>query len=346
MPRRTLGVVVSANGYGHIRRQLLIASVLLTRDTQLRVVVGITEGQHKRFYTELSRIGSRLTIKSGLTENSPRWHHDEKVYTDLNLCGWEDEFMNCEDLYEADFLLSDNLSGVLAYRPDAWLSGSFLWSDVLEVHATTNEACARFTARERELLRQHHPPMIANQYLVTPGVSQRTQVVEVGWMIEEPLIAPKWMRSVVLIHGGGTRILDATVMRIKSVLDDAGIQTVTDHEKDPNRFDYEEESWSRIGLVICRPGVGTVTECVKWRIPILTIPDPTNNEAQHVIDTLVSLGLARSIVDNQMTTEAALVQEVRSMFHFDVNRFEDMRRSGIHDAVNWILTAMDSAGAE
>ena len=343
MSLRTLGVVVSANGFGHIRRQLLIASGLLARDSQLRVVFGITEGQYKRFFPEISKIGSRLIVLPGLTENSPRWLHNPSYYNELNLNGWETDFKSSPELYQADYLVSDNLVGVLAHRPDAWLSGSFLWSDVLEVHQAANATCERFIKRERSLLEKHRPPMIANRYLVTPGVATRTQLVEVSWMIEEPRSLRNANRDVVLIHGGGTRTLDDVVVRIRRSLDEAGVQTVTDLENDPGRFDYEEESWSRIGLVICRPGVGTVTECVKWRIPILAIPDRTNNEAQHVIESLVSLGLATTIIEDETQSGTLLTQAVKSAFSFDVKRYDSMQRSGVKEAVSWILMAMNSA---
>lgn len=343
MALRTLGVVVSANGFGHIRRQLMIASGLLGQDSQLRVVFGITEAQYKRFFPEISKVGSRLIVLPGLTGNSPRWLHDPSYYNEMNLNGWETDLRASPDLYQADYLVSDNLVGVLTHRPDAWLSGSFLWSDVLEAHQAANVACERFIKRERSLLEKLRPPMIANRYLVTPGVAKRTQLVEVSWMIEEPKVIGNIKRDVVLIHGGGTRTLDDVVVKIHRILDEAGVQTVTDLENDPGRFDYEEESWSRIGLVICRPGVGTVTECVKWRIPILAIPDHTNNEAQHVIESLVSLGLATTIDEDLTQSGPALTHIVKSAFSFDVKRYDSMQRTGVKEAVTWILRAMNSA---
>lgn len=336
MPRYSLGVVVSANGFGHIRRQLLIVKRLLKKRPELRVAFGVTEAQYKRFFSEFSDFEDRVTVLPGLTDDSPKWRHGASEYNDQNLSGWLRDFKSCEPLMGADFVISDNLVEALSVRVDAWLSGSFLWSDVLETYSPINASCARFVERERHLLAESRPTMLANRYLATDGVRSRTQLVELGWMIEDSGVSPAHPRELVLIHGGGTRTLDATVKRIADQLRASGLGVMTDLEGDIDRFDYSDEMWARIGLVICRPGVGTVTECVKWRIPMLLLPDQSNTEARHVLKVLVADGYASTLDEAYHLSHDEVLVKVRKSMAVEVNAFSKLDREGLDQATSWI----------
>jgi hypothetical protein len=336
MPHYSLGVVVSANGFGHIRRQLLIVTRLLKKRPELRVAFGVTEAQYKRFFAEFSNFEDRVAVLPGLTDDSPKWRHGASEYSDQNLSGWLRDFKSCEPLVDADFVISDNLVEALSVRDDAWLSGSFLWSDVLETYSPVNASCARFVERERQLLGECRPTMLANKYLATDGVRRRTQLVELGWMIEDSGVLPVHPRELVLIHGGGTRTLDVTVKRIADELRVSGLGVMTDLEGDIERFDYSDEMWARVGLVICRPGVGTVTECVKWQIPMLLLPDQSNTEARHVLGILVADGYASTLENADHISRAELLVRVRESMDVEVEALSRLDRDGLDQATSWI----------
>ena len=295
-----LGVVVSANGYGHIRRQLLVVGELLRRTTDLRVAFGLTEAQHRRFKAEIDDLGPRAEALPGVTERSPRWRHDPTAYEATDLDGWEAEWRRHPVLAEADHVLSDNLVGVLAHRPDAVLSGSFLWSDVLDVHAASSTPCREYVSRERALLDRHRPPMLASADLATDGVRTRTAMVPLPWMVDAGIPEVAARRETILVHGGGTRTLDATVRRVARELRDGGMRVATDLEDDEHCFGFSESEWREVGLVVCRPGVGTATECVRWQIPMMVLRDPGNSEAEHVAERLCRSGLAQEYRDPRL----------------------------------------------
>ena len=342
-----LAILVSANGYGHIRRQILIATELLKHNSNLRVSFAVTDAQYRRFKVDIENLGARASAVVGVTEDSVRWRHDANNYTDANLNGWESELKDTPALINADFVMSDNLVGVLETRPDTVLSGSFLWHEVISAHAISNTACRNFVEREINLLQTHTPRMICNADLATPAVLSLTNPVLMPWMVEEfsesqlstrDLLGSS-QRSSILVHGGGTRTLDDRVGAIAELLRTNGHVVYTDLEDDSMCFDYQDSTWQKLGVVICRPGVGTATECVKWRIPIVLIHDQTNVEAEFVARRLKELKLAHECEFRKNNVEIlSLVAGLLSpekRFSF-LEPFVSLKTTGIRDSANFL----------
>jgi hypothetical protein len=343
MGKKYLAILVSANGYGHIRRQILIAAELLKAHSNLRVSFAVTNAQYQRFKFEIESLGSRAEVVVGLTEDSVRWRHDAHGYTDANLNGWESEFTQTPALIDADFVISDNLVGVLEARPDSVLSGSFLWHEVIAAHVTSNAACRNFVKREINLLQTHTPRMICNADLATPAVLSLTNPVLVPWMVKEfsesqlatQVLLSGSQRSAILVHGGGTRTLDNRVRAIAELLRANGHVVYTDFEDDSMCFDYQDSTWQKLGVVISRPGVGTATECVLWRIPMVVLRDQENFEAEYIAEKLRQLGLAHFLKNQDDFSIVAQVREIISSENKSrySEPFEQCKITGVGDAV-------------
>ena len=341
-----LAILVSANGYGHIRRQILIATELLKHNSNLRISFAVTDAQYRRFKVDIENLGARASAVVGVTEDSVRWRHDANNYTDANLNGWESELKDTPALINADFVMSDNLVGVLETRPDTVLSGSFLWHEVISSHAISNTACRNFVEREINLLQTHTPGMICNADLATPAVLSLTNPVLMPWMVEEfsesqlstrDLLGSS-QRSAILVHGGGTRTLDDRVGAIAELLRTNGHVVYTDLEDDSMCFDYQDSTWQKLGVVICRPGVGTATECVKWRIPMIVLRDQENFEAECIAEKLRQLGLAYFLNIQDEFSTVAQVCEIISPDNKNKysDPFEHCKITGIGDAASFL----------
>ena len=341
-----LAILVSANGYGHIRRQILIATDLLKQNLNLRVSFALTDAQHRRFKVEIENLGDRAEAVVGITEDSVRWRHDANSYTNANLNGWESELKSNASLVNADFMMSDNLVGVLETRPDTVLSGSFLWHEVISAHAISNEACRKFVEREIHLLRTCTPKMICNADLATPAVLSLTNPVLMPWMVEElsksqlpnRALLGSNERAAILVHGGGTRTLDDRVRAIAQLLRTNGHVVYTDLEDDSMCFDYQDSTWQKLGVVICRPGVGTTTECVKWKIPMIVLRDKENFEAEYIAEKLRKLGLAHFFKNQDESSIIAQVCEIISPENISkyLDPFELCKLNGIADAASFL----------
>jgi|688.fasta_scaffold90004_3 hypothetical protein len=336
MQRKVLGVIVSANGFGHLRRQLEIASELLQRNTNLHINLALTESQYRRFFHWIREFGSRVTTFPGLTENSPQWRTTARDFTDKNLSGWLSEFQRNNAFMESDNVLSDNLGEILACRPDAWLSGSFLWSDVLDCYSSENKSCCTFVIRERQLLSRFQPQMLANQFLLTPGVRSYTAAVLIGWIFREPETPKPRNRNNILMVGGGTKSLQDLISQLTLRLRRLGFIVTSDLANDENPFDFSEESWASVGLIVCRPGVGTLTESVKWRIPALMIPEETNSEISHIVKRMSSLNKAAVLPSPLELSDSELRKQIqRAVRTTNPVQFQS-GRAGLQQAVEWI----------
>ena len=337
---KTLTILVSANGYGHIRRQILIARELLHRFRNFQITFALTNKQYQRFKLEIEALGEMAEVVAGITEDSVRWRHNPENYTDANLNGWETEWKSHARLANSDFVISDNLVGVLEKRPDAVLSGSFLWHEVIAAYSNRSEACKRFVDREISLLQQNAPKMICNQSLATRAVIGLTSPVGVSWIIDE--IAQQTSLTAqksILVHGGGTRTLDSKVLEITRKLRQANFKVFTDLEDDQDCFDYRDDTWRTIGVVVCRPGAGTATECVKWKIPMVVLRDSENFEAEFIAERLTFLGLAHGFAEglgsDQLIDLAkdAMSIEKRQMY---IAPFEKCMRNGIVEIADFL----------
>ena len=337
---KTLTILVSANGYGHIRRQILIARELLRRFSDFRITFALTDKQYQRFKLDIEALGEMADVVAGVTEDSVRWRHSPENYTDANLNGWETEWKSHAKLANSDFVISDNLVGVLEKRPDAVLSGSFLWHEVIAAYSDRNEACKRFVDREISLLRQNVPKMICNQSLASRAVIGLTSPVEVSWMIDDIIQQQTLaLRRSILVHGGGTRTLDGKVLEIARKLRQANFKVFTDLEDDQDCFDYRDETWRTIGVVVCRPGAGTATECVKWKIPMVVLRDAENSEAEFIAERLTLLGLAHGLAgdldSDQLVNLAKDAMAIEKMQKY-IAPFENCRRNGIIETADFL----------
>ena len=337
-----LTVVISANGFGHIRRQILVARELLNRFKNFQVQFAVTDKQFQRFKLEIDALGQMAEAFPGVMEESVRWRLDPKDYSDANLNGWETEWINHPKLKGSDFVLSDNLVAALDYRPDTVLSGSFLWHEVVEIYSDLNEACKKFVAREIDLLQIHRPKMICNASIVTNRVGNLTDPVPVSWMVDNRGSVKSTsndLKELVLVHGGGTQALNFQIREIVSCLRDAKFEVTTDLEDDEHRFDYDEKSWAKVGVAICRPGAGTATECVKWSIPMLVLRDESNSETEFIAEKLCELGLAHKIDSPVETSQLfKLVGEVLSVESREafLSPFRSCVKNGIVESVDFL----------
>jgi hypothetical protein len=285
---------------------------------------------------------------SGVLLPGVKWSRDPSTFTDGRLRHWEERLRTLAGtpLAEADHVISDNLAGVLAIRPDAVLMGSFLWSDILlAAHPVEPEVMA-FAQRERDLLDEHRPVMLCVADLVMPGVCARTQAVLLPWMCEPCWEAPRGSRSDegpralpgrprVAVLGGATGAardaLEKAVLALRAASD-------WDLVVDP---DVNGGALASCQLAICRPGAGTVTDCVAYGLPMVLVYEPGNPEMRHIAGRLAELGVARDIgfaLDAASVVTAVAGELVLHTWEARRRRLQLLPRDGLERAVDWLET--------
>lgn len=294
----SVGVTVCPNGVGHAVRALRVLRVLVDEHGPIRrVVVTLTRDQ-------LAAI--RPDVRAWLAAHDVRVLHDvvepgvglagaADGYADGRLTHWVARW-EASEAARTDLVVSDNLVGVLAARPDAVLMGSFLWSDVLAA-AATGPAVDAFVADERALLDALRPPMLATADVVHPGVVERTDAVLLPWFDDRPdrpdAVPGAGRGRAVAVLGGRTGAADDALGRVAEVLAADGREVVTD----PAALDGPDAV--RIGLLVGRPGLGTVTSGVVGSLPMLLVRESGNPELDHTVSALGALGLARTLDDTE-----------------------------------------------
>lgn len=215
-----------------------------------------------------------------------------------------------------------------------------MWHEVIAAYSNRNEVCKRFVDREISLLKRNSPKMICNRSLASRAVIELTSPVEVSWMIDDIVEQSNTTsRSSILVHGGGTRTLDSKVLDIARKLRRSNLKVFTDIEDDQDCFDYRDETWRTIGVVVCRPGAGTATECVKWKIPMVVLRDSENSEAEFIAERLTLLGLAHGFAEGPGSDQIidlaidAMSIEKRQMY---IAPFEKCLRNGIVETADFL----------
>ncbi len=290
--------LISPNGLGHYRRSIgLLDRLHDTLDVTTTVLCEDSQVERAAAWDRSRRFWQRPNVKriSGVLPGVT-W----PLSVDGGLLRWLDRLAELPELAAADLVLSDNLAGVLQHRSDAVLLGSFLWSDVLAAAYPELADVQAFVEHERALLARHRPPMLCVGDIAMPGVLERTDAVRLPWFCDQPA-APRPRaneRKRVAVIGGATGAADAMLGRVVTTLAQRGEWELSSapHLGAPHEFRFTAEEFAATDLVVCRPGIGTVTDCIAQRVPMLVMHESaTNVELAHNGQRLAALGFARDL---------------------------------------------------
>lgn len=290
----TLSLTVAPNGVGHAVRAVRVLRALVERHGPFAGISVAMPAMQLGALSAATRdwlTATRVRILHDIVEPGVGLLKEPQGFVDGRLLAWEQRWAAQRSLADADLIVSDNLAGVLAYRDDAVLLGSFLWSDVLEP-LVGQPGVAAFVAHERALLAASRPTMLATADVAHPGVIGRTDAVLLPWFDDRPeppdeQVAGALSRPAVAVVGGMSGAADGLLARARSALVAAG-REVIDVSGTGDRA-----AWDRVGTVLCRPGLGTVTANVVSSRPMLLMSEPGNPELEATAAALVRLGLAR-----------------------------------------------------
>ncbi len=307
--------VVCPNGLGHFKRVLGVFYALRQMKPGLEmglIASAFAEKRLKNWYKNKNLSLRRFYFAE--EEKGVRWALKPEAYRDGSLLSWERQLAGLSELAKARLVLSDNLTAVLKFRPDAVLSGNFLWSDVLEHAYPEEEAVRQFVEQERRLLHKHRPIMLGVEQLVMPSVKAQTRWKGFGFFAQEPRRLPGegnvrlagQNRPRIAILGGGTDAAQPFLLQAVWDLAKAGkydlflsekllCETRAKQLKNVYSFGFSSKDFESCQLVVCRPGVGTITDCVQAGTPLLAVYEPGNVEMRHLAGQVERLGLGYDV---------------------------------------------------
>lgn len=277
---RSIVIIACDHGFGHVKRcyhyglQLAISGYhvsLLAREDGL---IRFSDFLGKHEHLDLIPFNTNTGINK----------------TKAELVQW---LQRLPDLEHFDFIVCDNLPEILSLYPQAILSGSFLWHlDIPNIDPEYSQFC-------QGLLEAHEPIHLASEFFVSDQLKKTSNIVPIGLIGQlkrSERLSPS--SGALLISGGKNDILKSALRHFISeliphkealpftfVYVDASLLP-TSPPKWMLKATYDEEMYSELSSAVIRPGVGTVTDCLRHRVLVLAVCENDNKEMQTTIDAL------------------------------------------------------------
>ena len=255
-----IGIYVCSNGYGHFHRMLQVCAHLPFHEIDIHC----EKYQYNRFKPTQDNINFIFYDESNI-----RWDR-KRVGT-----------IEVGDIDKYDKVITDNLVEVLKYRPDALLSGSFLWSDIWREKYGNND----FSDEQDKIFHDVKPQVVCNGDVVFGQLKKYQNKVDIGWGCKDNSTGDFNLNRIVCI----TPSLNYTEKYTEKFLEiRSEFQNDVDFSFNINHTDNS--------MFVIRPGLGMITTCVSHRIPIVALWDEDDSiEIQHLAHKVEELGIGISL---------------------------------------------------
>jgi len=341
--------LVCSNGFGHYKRCARVANKLLELDSSISVNFIAKETTYR--YQSDWAISKKLVlnerfnfIKGESTIEIDGINKSEQTIT-CNGIGWLSKTL----IEEADVVISDNLGVILELRPDAILMGSFLWSDL--IYQNKHIQLYDYANLEQKLLRDFGPNMIALRDMVMPYVKSQTNTILTSWIVDFSFeLSVKSDIKNILVLGGGTGFLDSNLACVCHVLSETGkyrlsttkrISSLLQRKTPHDIFGFSNQDFKEVDLIIGRPGIGTLTDCVMYGIPILAVGEQDNVEIQHNLKQIESLSFGLDI-SLEIKNISSIVDELplEGKYQEFQRKLINTQKSGLSETADFILNRL------
>ena len=255
-----IGIYICSNGYGHFHRMLQVCAHLPFHEIDIHC----ERYQYNRFKPTQDNINFIFYEESNI-----RW--DRKRVGSIDTSGID----------KYDKVITDNLVEILKYRPDALLSGSFLWSDIWREKYGNND----FSDKQDEIFHDVKPRVVCNGDVVFGQLKKYQNKVDIGWGCKDNSTDDFNLNRIVCI----TPSLNYTEKYTEKFLEiRSEFQNDVDFSFNINHTDNS--------MFVIRPGLGMITTCVSHRIPIVALWDEDDSiEIQHLAHKVEELGIGISL---------------------------------------------------
>ncbi|MBU43834.1 MAG: hypothetical protein CMN76_11490 [Spirochaetaceae bacterium] len=210
-------------------------------------------------------------------------------------------------------VVSDNYPSVLSVRR-CILMGSFLWS---EVFVDSKKPSWREQAlRESAMLRERKPSMIGVQEMAMPQVRLSTRFFPCPWFGQpsEDRAAGFYERSGILLSSGAgftnrdflcDLFCELSAREVGPLYVDGGLQRALESRGVTNSalFDFKPESFSALRLIVGRPGMGLLSDCVMHGVPLVATGLINESEMLHNAAQMNLLGIGIYVTDPKKSIE-------------------------------------------
>ena len=347
--------IICANGLGHFKRSIGLSFAIKQRFESYKLDLICTSQQLRltKDWTKVKYLLSKPDVcfhTDSLTSISPITK-EKRQYQDGRLINWVSCSNKNDFILKADLVISDNLVGILNIRKDSILMGSFLWIDIFEPQHTCSLESRRILNREKELLLEYNPPMLCVDQIAMPNIKKLTQDIRFPFFAQERKKRRTFttLNKKIAILAGASQISDKLVLNLLSYFKRDDLQIYI-----PKRlfdlmepmisikvkpFTFSIDDYRECDLIICRPGVGTITDCISAQTPMLLFYEANNKEMVFNSERLVEMGIA--IQGGISPSIEVLLDNVRRIYDLSIlqamsKRMYDIPTNGFEKAIDWL----------
>lgn len=281
---KSLSFYCCTNGLGHYKRVYEVAKHLIN-DFNITIYCSINQSLKIGVLSNVNYVYYKY--------DNIRWDKVLKGETEemfQEYSKWLKEYGPTVNLY--DKVISDNIVGLLDYRDDIVLMGSFFWKDVFQSKLRTNN----ISSRDEVLLDTYKPTLITNKYLETQSVKEYNNKKQFGFGCR-----PRMQCAADIKH---------TIWLPPSLDYGDGYSNFVEKAAKELNFDLTSNfSYIYNVRIIGRPGVGTITHCVEHFIPLVALYSDEDSEEikelAHIVEDL-KIGFKQNINEPIRTTQFKL----------------------------------------
>lgn len=293
-----IGVLACSNGLGHTRRVMAISAFILKNDYDVKIDLFVSNESLKRLsgWSEFEYLKNHKNV-SFIHFVYPNCQSEK--FDRLEDKHWD--VLNIPNLDAYDLVWSDNILQILEVRPDAILSGSFFWHEVLASRAEQDDRIENFIKQQLDLLKKHQPFIAGNEYFATPDVKNNKNFFPVGLYRYNINFNKKNDKGILFSCGLGGEELDIA----KEAVDEIIKQNLTppdvlyvEKRLLPSTYpdwikvaDFSDEMFNQCVAACIRPGLGTISDALINNIRLFSFSSPNSFEMMHNGAVIESLGV-------------------------------------------------------
>lgn len=305
---------VCPNGQGHVKRSVAVAKELVRQRPELQITWFVSANAKQYIWKYAStELLSASTVFEFNEEGSISLLNANKPSFWINYSIWREQMFAIRGFKEADLVVSDNIAAPLEQRTKTILTGSFLWSEILE-NTADNE---RVIEHERKCLKAHPPNMLHQAGFGMPHLNQYTNPVSIPWFTNKAERLSPASKKVLITAGKSGDNIEPFVQLVEELLEKGERSFFVDetlHKALDNpsikKFPFTSEAFSSLGCIICRPGMGIITEAVKYEVPLLTFSNFDNPELEFNANQIEDLGLG--LMNSDISAVISAMNDLRN----------------------------------
>jgi len=270
-----INLIPSNNGLGHVKRMVLLSNYLAKNHS-------------------VKLIAQPNKINKFKINNKVKIH---KFEIDLEISKKKYNYDWCENLNKKlleekkeEITITDNLPEIIKYKKNSILFANFFWHQILKINLRKKNII-------NKEIKLNRFPVICNYLFVHKKIINNFKIKRVGFFGKFRGKKKKIIKNI-LISIGTAKIETKTLKNINKEVDE--IIDKFDNQKiiffiDPLIFkklnlkfrknvliaNYSTDMYKKIDLAIIKPGLGTITSCLEYSIPMICYMKNFNKEFEY-----------------------------------------------------------------